>query len=482
MTNRTKIVCTVGPASWEKGTILDMAKSGMDVVRVNMAHGKYEEHSQTFKKIREVGRELNLPLGIMVDLQGPKIRVGEMAPGVELRPGAKIVFSTAEKLRDKAASDLSRDKIFVQYPNLHKDVEPGARLLLADGTMGVKVISVDGQDIVCEVITGGVLKSHKGINFPDTTLSVPTITDRDKKDLAFALQEDVDWIGLSFVRSAQDILDLKEMVEKMTNGKEPATRIAAKIETHEAMDNLEEITKVADAIVVARGDLGPEISIYRVPELQKLITITARGQLKPVIVATQMLYSMVENPRPTRAEVSDVANAVFDHLDGVYLSDETASGKFPVQAVKTAASIISDAESSKYDDAVSLAKISVSAEDKALVLLARHAADLAHEIGAKAIIVTTVTGQTAMAVSSARRELPIVAVTAHKKIQRQLSLVWAIDPVMHTHIANVNTITSDLRKYLQDKYSIEKGEKVVFVDGVRKDKTEGEKLVSVIEM
>jgi len=482
MMNRTKIVCTIGPASWEESAIRDMAKSGMNVVRVNMAHGKYEEHVETFRKIRAVGRDLDLPLGIMVDLQGPKIRVGEIASGVELREGAKIVFSTSKRIKDKVASDLSKDKIFVQYPNLHKDVEPGARLLLADGTMGVKVISVDGQDIVCEVITGGVLKSHKGINFPDTTLSVPTITEKDKKDLAFALKEDVDWVGLSFVRSAQDILDLKEMAEKMANGKQPATRIAAKIETHEAMENLEEITKVADAIVVARGDLGPEISIYRVPELQKLITITARGQLKPVIVATQMLYSMVENPRPTRAEVSDVANAVFDHLDSVYLSDETASGKFPVQAVKTAASIISDAESSKYDDAVSLAKLSIPADDKALVMLARHAADLAQEIDAKAIVVTTVTGQTALAVSSARRELPIVAVTAHKKIQRQLSLVWAVDPVMHPHIANVNTITSDLSKYLQDKYHIKSGDKVVFVDGVKKDKTEGEKLVSVIEM
>ncbi len=480
--NRTKIVCTIGPSSWEEKTILEMGKAGMDVVRVNMAHGTYEEHQRTFSRIRKASRDMKRPIGIMVDLQGPKIRVGEIAEEVELLEGEKVVFSTSTRLKDKVTKDLGKDKIFVQYPNLHKDVEPGARLLLADGTMGVKVVSIDGQDIVCEVVTGGIIKSHKGINFPDTTLSVPTITDKDKKDLAFALEQDVDWLGLSFVRSPDDITNLKALISKLSHNKKPATKVAAKIETHEAMSELPKITEVSDAIVIARGDLGPEVSIYKVPELQKLITSTARGLLKPVIVATQMLYSMVSNPRPTRAEVSDVANAVFDHLDGIYLSDETASGKFPVQAVNTATSIIADAESSQYDDTLPFERLNIRPEDKAMVMLARHAASLAKDISAKAIVVTTVTGQTAIAVSSARQEIPIVAVTDHKKTQRQLSLVWGLDPIMHPHIANVNTISADLRDYLHQNYKVKSGDKIVFVDGVKKDKTEGESLVSIVEI
>ncbi|MFC1721724.1 pyruvate kinase [Patescibacteria group bacterium] len=480
---RTKIVCTIGPSSWEKMAIKKLAESGMNVIRMNMAHGTYDEHARTIKRIREVEREVGRPLAIEVDLQGPKIRVGEIAgDGIELKPGQEMVFSTNPKLVKKATKDLAKDKVFVQYPNLHQDVEPGASLLLADGTMGVKVLNVDGQDIVCKIITGGILKSHKGLNFPDTTISIPTITDKDKKDLAFAIKHDVEWVGLSFVRAAEDILELRELIDRASHGKQPAIKITAKIETHEAIENLEEIVKVSDGIVVARGDLGPEVSVSAVPELQKLINQTSRSYLKPAIVATQMLYSMVENPRPTRAEVSDVANAVFDHMDAIYLSDETASGKYPVEAVKMAVSIIRDAENSEYDDALPFGKLSIQAEDKPLVMLARHAASLAKEIDAQAIVVTTVTGQTAIAVSSARQEVPIIAVTDHKKVQRQLNLVWGIDPMVHASIVNINTVTKDIREILQKSYHVKAGDKIVFIDGVKKDKTEGENLVEIITL
>jgi len=397
----------------------------MDVVRLNMSHGTHDQHHQTIQNIREVSRELEVPLGIEVDLQGPKIRVGEIAPkGIELTEGERIVFSTNPKLAKKVTMDPGKDKIFIQYRHLHKDVEPGARLLLADGTMAVKVESIDGDDIVCRVLNGGKLKSHKGLNFPDTAISTPTITDKDKKDLAFAMKEDVAWLGLSFVRCAEDLVELRKLIDKLSAGKKPETKVTAKIETHEAMENLEEITRASDGLVVARGDLGPEVSMTAVPRLQKEITQVARAQLKPVIVATQMLYSMVENPRPTRAEVSDVANAVFDHVDAIYLSDETASGKYPVESVRMASDIVRDAEKSIYDDVTTLDKFQIAGEDQPLFSLGRHAASLAQEIKAKAIVVTTVTGRTAEAISSARRDLPILAVTSHRKVQRQLTLLW----------------------------------------------------------
>jgi pyruvate kinase len=480
MPKRTKIVCTIGPSSWQQETIRKMAVAGMDVVRINMAHGSYKEQAQTIKKIRAVARELNKPIAIEVDLQGPKIRVGEIAgDGLKLISGKKVVFSTNPKLKNTPVADLARDKIFIQYPNLHRDVEVGARLLLVDGAMSVKVTAVDGHDIVCQVLTGGILKSHKGLNFPDTSLSVPTITDKDIADLKFALAEDVEWVGLSFVRVAKDITDLRELIDRYSKGKQPATLITAKIETHEAMDNLTEIIEVADGIVIARGDLGPEISIHAVPEFQKIIIKESREQIKPVIVATQMLFSMVNNPRPTRAEVSDVANTVFDNVDAIYLSDETASGQFPVVAVSTAASIIKDAESSPYDDVSPFGKMALPDNKKDLAVLSRHAASVAREVKAKVIVVTTVTGQTAVAVSSARQEIPIVAVTGHKKVQRQLSLVWGVYPIVSANIVSVNSVTKDIKEFLKKEYRLQAGDKVVFVDGVKKNKTEGEKLVGI---
>ena len=480
---RTKIVCTIGPSSWEEKTLRALVEQGMDVVRINMAHGTYAEHAKTLAKIRKVARELDKPLAIEVDLQGPKIRVGNILDkGLELIEGERLVFSTNPELAKTTAKDLSRDKIFVQYPNLHKDVDEGARLLLADGKMSVKVVSIDNYDIVCEVVIGGKLASHKGINFPNTTLSIKTITDKDIEDLKFALKQDVEWVGLSFVRVAQDILELRELIKKLTHNKQPATKITAKIETHEALDDLEEIVKISDGVVIARGDLGPEVSITSVPENQKRIVDVSRKLMKPVIVATQMLYSMTENPRPTRAEVSDVANAVFEHVDGIYLSDETASGKFPVEAVRMANSIIADAEKSAYDDVLSIEEFSKQNENEVLLSLSHHAAKIASEVKAKAIVVTTVTGQTAIAVSAARQEIPLIAVTAHRKVQRQLELVWGIEPIMNSHIASLNTVNKDLSEYLHKNYQTKKGDKVVFVDGVTKDKREGENLIRVLEM
>lgn len=481
--NRTKIVCTVGPACWDRKTLTAMARAGMDMVRLNMAHGEYAEHQKIIALVRDIGRELNIPLGIEVDLQGPKIRVGKIIEeGVKLVEGKELVFTTNPKYAKKVARDLATDKVFVQYHNLHRDVDAGARLLLADGKMAVKVLAIHGHDIVCRVTTGGLLTSHKGLNFPDTSISVATITDKDKEDLKFALQNDADWVGLSFVRAPEDIEELRELIAKYSHGKKPATKITAKIETHEALDHLEKIIAVSDGIVIARGDLGPEVSMTAVPEYQKKITTVSLALMKPVIVATQMLYSMVANPRPTRAEASDVANAVFDHVDAIYLSDETASGKYPVEAVRVASQVIKDAEKSIYDNLADLKPLAIKGADQALISLARHAAQVAREIKARAIVVTTVTGQTAQAVSSARVEIPVIAVSAHKKIQRQLNLIWGVDPVVMADIVSINSLTPDLHHFLNKNYRVKPGDKVVFVDGVKKDKTEGENLVRVIEI
>lgn len=481
--NRTKIVCTVGPSCWDRKILTAMARAGMDMVRLNMAHGEYEEHQKIIELIRDIGRELSIPLGIEVDLQGPKIRVGKIAAeGVKLVEGKELVFTTNPKYARKAVADLTKDKVFVQYANLHRDVDAGARMMLADGKMAVKVLSVHGHDIVCRVTTGGMLTSHKGLNFPDTSISVATITDKDKEDLHFAIKHEADWVGLSFVRAPEDITELRELIHKDSHVKKPATKITAKIETHEALDHLEEIVKLSDGVVIARGDMGPEVSMTAVPEYQKKITTVSLAAMKPVIVATQMLYSMVDQPRPTRAEASDVANAVFDHVDAIYLSDETASGKYPVEAVRAASQVINDAERSHYDDLMARPPLLVKGTDRALIALARHAAQVAREIKARAIVVTTVTGQTAQAVSSARVEIPIIAVTTHKKIQRQLNLLWGIEPIVMADIVSINSLTPHLHEFLVENYRAKKGDKIVFVDGVKKDKTEGENLVKVIEI
>ncbi|EKD49282.1 MAG: hypothetical protein ACD_63C00198G0003, partial [uncultured bacterium] len=383
----TKIVCTIGPSSNEGNALIAMARAGMDLARLNLAHGDYESHGKIIDMIRDVSKKIKRPIGIEIDLQGPKIRVGEIKDGgILLKEGEKVTFSTDPKIAKKITGDLTKDKIFVQYENLHKDIEKGDRIMLADGAMSAQVLEVEERDIICKVVDGGNLTARKGMNFPDTSISVPTITEKDKNDLRFAIKRDVEWVGLSFVRSDKDIIELRELIERYSHGKKPATKITAKIETHEGLDNFDSILEAADGIVVARGDLGPEVSITAVPEYQKMITEKSLRALKPVIVATQMLYSMTKNPRPTRAEVSDVANAVFDHVDGIYLSDETASGNFPVESVNVAREIILDAERSEYDNVdVPLVDENIDSS-RDIAKLSIHAANVAKEVDAKAIV------------------------------------------------------------------------------------------------
>ncbi|MDP1890707.1 MAG: pyruvate kinase, partial [Gemmatimonadaceae bacterium] len=331
MSKRTKIVCTIGPVSEKPAILQKMIKAGMNVARLNFSHGTHAWHGKVIKIIRKIAKELGTPVGIIADLQGPRIRVGELpTTGVKLTPKEKVTLTTNLK--------NEKNKIPITYTDLHKDLASGNRILLDEGLLELKVLKISGRDILCEVVVGGVLTSHKGINLPDSSVNLPPLTEKDKDDLEFVVKEDVDWVALSFVSRASEIYDLRYLIraleKKLKLSKAAPIKIIAKIEKHEAVKNLDEILEAVDGIMIARGDLGIETPPEDVPLWQKKIIDKCLTVAKPVIVATQMLDSMIRKPRPTRAEVSDVANAVIDHADAVMLSGETASGLYPLESVE----------------------------------------------------------------------------------------------------------------------------------------------------
>ncbi|MCR4313841.1 MAG: pyruvate kinase [Candidatus Uhrbacteria bacterium] len=341
---RTKIVCTVGPASSSSATLEQLMRAGMDVARLNFSHATHADHKRLLRAIRSVAKKVGKHISILGDLQGPKIRLGLLPEaGVELPVGAHVTITTST---DKYAGG----KIPVTYKNLHKDLKKGHRILIEDGIFELVVTRVAGRNIEAKVVNGGKVTSHKGMNFPDSTLQVSAITVKDKDDALFGIEQGVDWIALSFVTNDKPVRALKRLIKQKTPKGKKLARVIVKIEKHEAIEHFDEILKATDAIMIARGDLGVEIEVQEVPIRQKEIIHACRHAGKPVIVATQMLDSMIRNPRPTRAEVSDVANAVFDCTSAVMLSGETASGKYPVQAVKMMVKIVKEAEASCYDD------------------------------------------------------------------------------------------------------------------------------------
>lgn len=342
--HRTKIVCTIGPASEKPAVLKRLARSGMNVARLNFSHGSHAGHAAVIKSIRTIAHALGEPVAILGDLQGPKIRLGILPEqGIELKTGSSVVFSTAIGM-------YKNGPIPVTYKQLHRDVKKGERILIDDGLLEVIITRVAGKTITGQVVNGGIVTSHKGMNFPDSTLRVSPITKKDIEDLAFGVKQGVDWMALSFVTRAEDVLALRRLMAKHLRTGQIAPRIIVKIEKHEAIDHFLDILAIADGIMIARGDLGVEIPAEQVPVRQKEIIEACRLAGKPVVVATQMLDSMIRNPRPTRAEVSDVGHAVFDHTDAVMLSGETASGSYPVQAVDMMRRIIEEAEASAFDD------------------------------------------------------------------------------------------------------------------------------------
>ncbi len=432
LTKRTKIVCTIGPASESKAMLTRLVRAGMNVCRLNFSHGEYAWHARAIKTIRAVAKATGEPLAILQDLQGPKIRVGNLPKeGVMLKVGKPVTFTTA-------TTTYRGGKIPLTYRSLHRDVKPGHRILLDDGLLEVKVMKVRGRDILTSVVNGGTLTSHKGMNLPDTVVDIPALTGKDQRDVAFGVEQGVDWIALSFVKHARDVEHLRKLIAKhgalrQAQGK---PKIIAKLEKHEAIQHFDEILRSVDGVMVARGDLGVEIPAAEVPLRQKEIIERCRQIGKPVVVATQMLDSMIRNPRPTRAEVSDVANAIIDHTDAIMLSGESATGKYPVQAVQMMTKIAAETEASHLDDvdpcppALSRVEGSPQIWGTPDVVAEVSALLAAHGERVHGILVATLTGETARRISRFRPQLPIFAASPDPVVLRQLNLSYAIRPIL----------------------------------------------------
>ncbi|MDF2158152.1 pyruvate kinase [Algoriphagus sp. CAU 1675] len=448
--NKTKILATIGPASNKYDVIKSLAAAGANVFRLNFSHGTHEVHKEVIQIIRQINEEMGLNLGILQDLQGPKIRVGEVENnGVEIKPGDPITITNDPVV---GTSNL----VSTVYQNLPNDVIPGDRILIDDGNLELVVNDTDGKNVNCTVIHGGILKSRKGINLPNTKVSAPSLTEKDLEDLVFGLEQEVDWIALSFVRSADDILDLRQRIEKA--GK--VCKIVAKIEKPEALENIDAIIEATDAIMVARGDLGVEVPMEIVPLWQKRMVAKCKLACKPVIIATQMMESMIVNPRPTRAETNDVANAVLDGADAVMLSAETASGSYPVNAVKAMSSIISYLEQNAeiYHN---LYKIDESDETFLSNNLILMAARLSRNVKAKAIVGITSSGFTGFRISSHRPLANIFIFTRNKSLITQMSLVWGVRAYYYNNRVSTDATFEDIENTLKNDGHVVTGDVII---------------------
>ncbi|GGZ27140.1 pyruvate kinase [Echinicola pacifica] len=433
---KTKILATVGPASNNEKTLTDLVKAGVNVFRLNFSHGNHDGHAEVIELIRKINKDYGLNVGILQDLQGPKIRVGEVQDnGVEIKEGEPITITNDPVI---GTSQL----VSTVYQNLPQDVVPGDRILIDDGNLEVAVNSTDGKNVNCTVVHGGILKSRKGINLPNTKVSAPSLTEKDIKDLAFGLDKEVDWIALSFVRSAEDIVDLRKRIK--AQGKD--CRIVAKIEKPEALDNIDEIIEATDGVMVARGDLGVEVPMEMVPLWQKRIVEKCKKACKPVIIATQMLESMIQNPRPTRAETNDVATAVLDGADAVMLSAETASGSYPVHAVKAMTKIIQYIEqnSDVYHYLYEMREDDPTYVSNNVIMMA---SGLSKNVNAKAIVGITASGFTAFRIASHRPFAKNFVFTHNKTLITQLSLVWGVTAY---YFDGEQTSTDETITFIQD--------------------------------
>lgn len=449
---RVKIVATVGPAISSREGLEKALLSGMNVSRLNFSHGSHDIHAGVIQNVRELSKKWSAPVTILQDLQGPKIRVGKFAEGaIELREGERV-FVTVRDVVGKAGLIPS------DFKALTDTVREGQRILLDDGLIELKVLSRDKTDLEAEVVYGGLLKDRKGMNVPGATLPIEALTEKDLKDLEFGLSKGVDYVALSFVRQGADIIKLRQLIE----AKNPATRIVAKIEMLEALQNLEEIVNLSDAVMVARGDLAVETGQSQLPAAQKRIIRMCNALNKPVITATQMLDSMVENPRPTRAEVTDVANAVIDGSDALMLSAESASGKYPFRCIQTMHEIITEVEksSSLYYD--------ISLEDEYLEVpdaVAAAASLTAMKIRAKALVCLSTTGKTATLIAGSRPRVPIVAITHSIEALNRLELVWGIQTYRIHPYQNSEEALSQIEELLLKIGLVNRGDKVVVTMG-----------------
>ncbi len=417
---KTKIICTLGPAVDNEDTLRKLMQKGMDIVRLNFSHGTHEEHKirvERFKKIRE---ELKLPIPLLLDTKGPEIRLGNFEGGeVVLKEGERFIL-----VNDDILGDIS--KCSVSYKELYKDVKKGTRILINDGLVELEVLNIKGKDIICEVLNGGIIGNRKGVNVPEVEVNLPALTEKDIEDIKFAIENEFDFIAASFVRKASDVIDIKKVLESNFGHD---INVIAKIENREAIENADEIIKVSDGIMVARGDLGVEIPVEEVPVVQKMLIKKCYRTGKPVITATQMLDSMIRNPRPTRAETSDIANAIYDGTSAIMLSGETAIGKYPLETFETMAKIARKAEASiDYGDRFQ--KMQHAFSPNVTNAISHATCTTAQDLKASAIITVTHSGHTARMISRFRPQCPIIATTVSPRVQRQLSLSWGVLPYL----------------------------------------------------
>ena len=448
----SKIVCTIGPACRSPRMIDRLLRAGMDVARLNFSHGSHANHAESIAMLRAAATHLHKPIAILADLQGPKIRTGPLAGGVPviLRAGQKFVITTARVFGDST-------RVSTVFTPLPREVHRGDRILLSDGLIELRVRQVRDREVICEVVNGGALGEHKGINLPGVKLRVPALTRKDREDLLFALKHGADYIAVSFVRRPEDVVLAKSLVRRA--GKD--TPVIAKLEKPEAIENLDAILRVADGVMVARGDLGVEMNPERVPVVQKQIISHARQFRRPVITATQMLESMTENPRPTRAEASDVANAIFDGSDAVMLSAETATGKYPVEAVSMMAGIIEEAEASitEFPRPAPQERLKVAETVAELVC---HAS---RELHMKLIAVFTHSGFTARLISRYRPLVPIIAFSPEEETRRRMALIWGVSPQRIADVRKVDGLAAVAEKRLLEERLVRKGDVIGIVAG-----------------
>ena len=454
---KTKIICTLGPASQSVKQLVELIQAGMDVARLNFSHGTLEDHLSAIKNVREASKLTGEYITILQDLCGPKIRTGKLQNKfIELKEGATFTFTIDEMMGDE-------HRVSTTYRELPEDVQAGDIVLLDDGKMSLRVLAKTANDVECIVVNGGILKENKGMNLPGIKLSTPSLTEKDQEDLKFGLLHDVDYVALSFVRSAGDIRLLRSIIQQQTKTRVP---IVAKIEMKEAIDAIDSIVSETDVVMVARGDLGVEMMPEDVPILQKMIVRKCNEAGVPVIIATQMLESMIENPRPTRAEASDVVNAVLDGADAVMLSAETSVGKYPVDTVQTMDRIICRAEIRRHDH-LGIKQIPAEIQENVFDAIARAACVLARQVNATAIVPITHSGATAVKISKYRPESRIIAVTSDERILRSLNLVWSVRGMTIKDFVHDNdTVFRRIIERLKQEGYVERGDLVVFTAGL----------------
>jgi len=456
---KTKIVATIGPASSSASAIKQLIRAGADVFRINFSHAEYSNVEHIIKTLRRLNRELNVHIPILADLQGPKIRIGNV-PGdmIKVKKGDRLVFTTKPTDSDSA-------KIFINYPDFPKDVHPGNSILLDDGKLSLQIEKTNGKDEVeAKVLIGGELKSRKGVNLPNTKLTLPSLSEKDKRDLDFILEHDIEWVALSFVRSAGDVQELIDLIKSKKQGNIPP--VIAKIEKPEAIINLDEILKTAHGAMVARGDLGVEIPLQTVPLTQKRIVKKCLSMAKPVIIATQMMEGMLENSRPTRAEVNDVANSVLDGADALMLSGETSVGKYPVETVKTMEKIISEVE--EYEDIYNKKHKPAREKNPDFISdsIIYSGCKLARETRAKAIVSVASSGYSTAKIASYRPKATIFTFADNGFILRRLNLVWGVKPQCNKEFLHTDHTIALLMKELKEKKLIKKGELLVHISNM----------------